>query len=82
MASGQALARAPAEVAEDEDVEAPEFEPSQLTVAAAADESGLARLSVHVDDDLEVCPPCDLVAVVDISASMAQSCAGVTDGRT
>ena len=50
-------------------------------MAAAADESGLTRLSVRVDD-LEVCPPCDLVAVVDISASMAQSCAGVTDGRT
>jgi len=40
-----------------------------LSVNAAADENGLLRLSVGVDD-VEFSPPSDLCLVVDISGSM------------
>ena len=52
-----------------------------MRVEANADETGLTRLSVGVDD-VEVCPPMDLCTVVDISGSMGASAAGISDGRT
>lgn len=61
-----------------------EMKPPTLKMSAKiADGSDGTYLKISVvAEDIEVPPPQDIVAVIDISGSMDASCAGVTDGRT
>lgn len=60
------------------------LKPSELTVNgtyAVEGEDAYLKVSITANDK-EECPPTDLVCVVDISGSMGDTCAGITDGKT
>ena len=53
----------------------------ELTISASMTTENLLKISIAAKEK-DICPPADIVAILDISGSMGNSAAGRNDGTT